>query len=254
MVEDLPRGLILLYHRVAELDRDPYQLAIPPEIFGLQMQVLADHWPVLTVSQGWQRVEQRQPGCWVAVSFDDGYLDVLDQALPRLRSGQSMTVFACTDQPDQEFWWDRLKDPALQPGLRRSSDPRLDAPNTGQAPRLTAQQLSWLGRQGGCEIGNHTHRHLCLPALGPDQQEQEIQSAQRLLQEWTGQSVTGLAYPFGDFNRQVRAQAARSCDWACGVRPGLVWKGVDPYQLPRVWVQNRSGKEFYQWLCALGLS
>ncbi|MBT9583924.1 polysaccharide deacetylase family protein [bacterium] len=254
MLDDLPRGLILLYHRVAQLATDPYHLSVSPQVFRSQMQVLADHWPVLTVSQGWQRVQQRQPGCWVAVTFDDAYLDVLEQVWPALREDQSLTLFACTHQPEQEFWWDRLSDPALQPRLRRSPAPRLAAPNTGTATRLNAEQLAWLGHQSQCEMGNHTHQHLSLTALDPLQQACEILQARQLLQQWTGQPVPGLAYPFGDFNDRVRQQAAAHCEWACGVRPGLVWKGVDPYQLPRLWAPNLIGEEFHQWLCTGGLS
>lgn len=254
MLEDLPRGLILLYHRVAQLGHDPYHLSVSPEVFRSQMQVLADHWPALTVSQGWQRVQQRQLGCWVAVTFDDAYLDVLEQAWPALQQGQSLTLFACTHQPEQEFWWDRLADRALQPQLRSSSCPRVAAPNTGRATRLNAEQLAWLGHQSHCEVGNHTHQHLSLTALDPVLQAREILQAQQLLREWTGQPVSGLAYPFGDCDGGVRQQAAAHCEWACGVRPGLVWKGVDPYRLPRLWAPHLSGKDFYQWLCAHGLS
>jgi peptidoglycan/xylan/chitin deacetylase (PgdA/CDA1 family) len=244
----------LLYHRVAELTSDPYLLAVSPRVFESQMKVLADHWPVLSVSQGWQRVQQRHSGAWVALSFDDAYRDVLEQAWPRLQPGQSATVFACTHQPEQEFWWDRLPDPALQPALRHSRDPQLEAPNTGAAPRLNANQLAWLGRQSGCEIGNHTHQHLSLTGLLPEQQSHQMEIARQLLQQWTGQSVNGLAYPFGDHDEGVRQQAATCSQWACGVRPGLVWRGVDPYQLPRLWAPRLVGKEFYHWLCSHGLS
>jgi len=254
VLEDLPRGLILLYHRVARLDADPYKLAITPQTFRSQMQVLADHWPAVTVSQGWERVQHRHPGAWVAITFDDAYQDVLEEAWPCLQTGQSITLFACTHEPEREFWWDRLQDPGLQPALRTSAEPEVNLPNSGRARRMGARELAWMGAQQGCEIANHTHRHLSLPCLEPARQLQEIEQAHQFLRQWSGQAVRGLAYPFGDQNEALRQRAATCCDWACGVKPGLVWKGVDPFHLPRMWVPELRGKDFYQWLSQHGLS
>ena len=248
------KGLILLYHRVADLAHDPFRLAISPKIFGEQMKALADHWPVLSISQGWQRVLQGQPGNWVALSFDDAYRDVLEQAWPRLQPGQAATLFACTHRPELEFWWDRLQDIGLQPKLRRSVRPQLYQPNTGLAPRLDREQLAWLAQQSNCEIGNHTHRHLCLPLLDSQAQLREIRLGQQLLQRWTGQLVRGLAYPFGDQNPALRQQASRCADWSCGVEPGVVWHPSQVHNLPRLWVEPLLGKEFLQWLNGHGLT
>jgi len=250
----LPRGLILLYHRVSRGD-DPFALKVRPEIFESQLQVVGDHWPVLPIAEGWRRVQESIPGCWVAISFDDGYRDFMQAAWPSLsQRGFAATVFACTHRPEQEFWWDRLTDPARQPELRTSLDPQLDAPNRGDALRLTPHELAWLARQPGCQVGNHSHRHLSLPGLCESERDHELQQARQLLCLWTGQSVEGLAYPYGDLDEATRATAARHAEWACTVTPDLVWKHSDPYGLPRAWVPNLEGKDFYRWLRRLGLS
>lgn len=250
----LPRGLILLYHRVGG-GEDPYGLKVSLEVFASQLQVLSAHWPVLPIAEGLRRVQQGIGGCWVAISFDDGYRDFLEAAWPMLSDrGLAATVFACSHEPEEEFWWDRLTDPHRQPELRFSADPQIDAPNRGQAPRLTAQELAWLARQPGCEVGNHSHRHLSLPQLTERECDQELAQARKHLCLWTGQPVAGLAYPYGDFDEATKARAARHADWACSVTPDLVWRYSDPYALPRAWAPNLAGKEFYEWLIGLGLS
>jgi len=252
MLKDLPCGLVLLYHRLGSPAHDPWNLFLEPDLFGAQMRLLAEHWPVVSLSQGLRRLAERQPGHWVAVTFDDAYRDVSEIALPRLRPGQILTVFACTHEPEREFWWDRLDDPALQPGLRASPDPHWEAPNRGLAPRLQPQEIAELARFH--EVGSHGHRHLSLPTLEPDRLAEELQDSRQLLQHWTGQTVAGLAYPFGDHSHSVRALAGGYYDWACGVQPGLVWKGSPRLALPRYWAPRLEGRAFYAWLCQQGLS
>jgi peptidoglycan/xylan/chitin deacetylase (PgdA/CDA1 family) len=84
--------------------------------------------------------------------------------------------------------------------------------------------------------------------------DKELQRARQLLCLWTGQPVAGLAYPYGDFDADTKVTAARHAEWACSVTPDLVWKYSDPYALPRAWVPNLAGREFYEWLLRLGLS
>lgn len=54
-----------------------------------------------------------------AITFDDGYTDVLTEAAPRLRAaGVPATVFVSTGSAtlDREFWWDELERLLLSPG------------------------------------------------------------------------------------------------------------------------------------------
>ena len=45
------RGLILLYHRVASLDRDPFEQAIAPENFEEQMATLTSAFNPMTLGE-----------------------------------------------------------------------------------------------------------------------------------------------------------------------------------------------------------
>ena len=104
--------IILMYHRIADIDLDPWSLAVAPARFAEQMDVLRRtrspvplDWLVREVAAG------RRPARAVAVTFDDGYLDVLDEGKPILdRTGIPATMFLTTGAlgSPSGFWWDRL--------------------------------------------------------------------------------------------------------------------------------------------------
>jgi peptidoglycan/xylan/chitin deacetylase (PgdA/CDA1 family) len=55
----------------------------------------------------------------VAVTFDDGYLDMLTNALPALiENSVPTTVFITTGNPGRPFWWDRLSQQIMGPAVR----------------------------------------------------------------------------------------------------------------------------------------
>lgn len=102
-------GLILLYHRVAELDHDPQGIAVTPAQFAEQLAILKrDRHPATLADVASGRVGPRG----VAVTFDDGYHDNLVHALPALAAaGVPATLFACTGPiaAGTHHWWDRVE-------------------------------------------------------------------------------------------------------------------------------------------------
>ncbi len=110
-------GIILLYHRVANVPSDPQLLAVQPAHFAAQMEVLAELAAPVTLAGCVVGRPATRPH--VAVTFDDGYADNLSNALPVLgRYGISATVFVTggPDAPAREFWWDELDALLLCPG------------------------------------------------------------------------------------------------------------------------------------------
>lgn len=110
--------LILMYHRVAELACDPWELAINLDHFDQQMEALRRIRKPLSMKKF---IEGLRDGSLseraVAVTFDDGYLDNLVNAKPILeRRGIPATVFLATGAIGQchEFWWDELTRLILQ--------------------------------------------------------------------------------------------------------------------------------------------
>lgn len=106
------RPRILMYHRVAALDRDPWGLSVHPKRFAEQLDVLRRKRTPLPLDDFVARLRAgRLPADAVAVTFDDGYIDNLRHARPALASaGVPATLFlatGATGNPDA-FWWDEL--------------------------------------------------------------------------------------------------------------------------------------------------
>jgi peptidoglycan/xylan/chitin deacetylase (PgdA/CDA1 family) len=97
--------LILLYHRIAELDRDPYGFSVHPERFADHCAILRRRYDVVPLGEiGGARK--------VAITFDDGYVDNSREACRiLLDAGLPATFFITAGHVGErtEMWWDRLE-------------------------------------------------------------------------------------------------------------------------------------------------
>jgi peptidoglycan/xylan/chitin deacetylase (PgdA/CDA1 family) len=258
---------ILLYHRVAELESDPQQLAVTPARFEEQLRVLrATCTPVALADVPRLLRARKLPKRPVAVTFDDGYRDNLHEAKPLLeRHGVPATVFVASGYVGRgtEFWWDELerlgredlhaqvKRASLEQRERllveiRSGDPRAGYLSVGH------EELKRLDG-GAVTVGSHTRFHLSLAAQPPDVQRDEIEGGARDLSEWLGRSVDLFAYPFGSPGVDV-SDATRRIAREAGVKaaavndPRVCSVATSRYALPRFLVRDWDGARFEQWL------
>lgn len=115
---ETPRPAILLYHRIAALAHDPWELAVTPENFEEHIKLLAQQRIPMFVDEMVARLQKGTlPSKAVAVTFDDAYLDNLVNAKPILaRYGVPATVFVPTGYVGRElpFWWDELATMVLE--------------------------------------------------------------------------------------------------------------------------------------------
>lgn len=116
----LSHAVILLYHRITEIDSDPLLLCVSPKNFEEHLQCLRQAYQPLSLqelitysSQGWL------PRRSVIITFDDGYADNLYQAKPLLEQYDlpaSVFVISGAVGHSKEFWWYDLEKLLLQPG------------------------------------------------------------------------------------------------------------------------------------------
>jgi peptidoglycan/xylan/chitin deacetylase (PgdA/CDA1 family) len=101
---------VLGYHRICDDDHDPLGLATGTDCFDTHVRFLADYCEPMRLQDAATAVRRgRPPPRSVAVTFDDGYIDTLEHALPVLeRHGVPATVFVTSGNPGAEFWWDEL--------------------------------------------------------------------------------------------------------------------------------------------------
>ena len=112
-----PRLTVLLYHRVNRPEEigelDPNLVDATPEEFDAQMSILARYFSPVTIDQ---IVEARHGGALprnaAIVTFDDGYRDNYQHAVPILkRHGLTAVFFVSTDYLTERrlFWWEIIR-------------------------------------------------------------------------------------------------------------------------------------------------
>src|SRR5438093_4118367 len=156
----------LFYHRVSD-DRD--ELAVTPARFREQMAFLAQGGyravAIVTASELLTRGEC--PSDVIALSFDDGYLDVAQNAMPVLEQyGFKATVFVVTGAADGRvsFSWYRREHP----------------------PVLQWRDIVALDRDSALLFEAHSVTHPKLPALSDDRARAEIVDCKSELEERLG--------------------------------------------------------------------
>lgn len=110
---------------------------------------------------------------------------------------------------------------------------------------LTQDEVVQLANGRLVEVGAHTMTHPVLSALPTSVQRSEIQQSKTYLEELLGTSVVSFAYPFGsrtDYTAKTVA-AVRNAGFlcACSNYADIVWRGSDPFQLPRILVRDWTG-------------
>ncbi|UZG45807.1 polysaccharide deacetylase family protein [Caldimonas thermodepolymerans] len=138
---------ILMYHRViADPAADPFRLGmcVRRDRFEAQIAWLRRHFNVIGLREAVDRLERGEPlpERALSVTFDDGYRDNLDVALPILEAhGVPFTLFVPTGglDTDEQLWWDRVIAALAGTGRETLDTGALDLP--GQPVRLSLS--SW---------------------------------------------------------------------------------------------------------------
>jgi peptidoglycan/xylan/chitin deacetylase (PgdA/CDA1 family) len=272
-------GVVVLgYHRVAEPDDDPFDLCVSPTHFGEQLDVIRRIATPVRLQDVVGTGGADPPARAVAITFDDGYLDILDTALPILRRHEvPATVFVVAGGLGAGFWWDRLASAFADAGgngdggapvsdlhgthLRLRGLPSADRERelrllgagsvaaTGPARCLSVEELRELAQDPLIEIGAHTCSHPWLPALPTPERRQEIGRSKRDLEEITGRRVSAFSFPHGGMSRGLRQEVrAAAYSLACCSRNDVWRRETDPYAVPRFWVPDQPGAAFERWL------
>jgi peptidoglycan/xylan/chitin deacetylase (PgdA/CDA1 family) len=109
----LNHGIILIYHRVANLASDPQLMAVAPARFEEQMDLLRRYFTPISLSELTNNLNnsKKTKGA-VAITFDDGYADSYLEAKPILEKFEiPATIFITTGfiGSARELWWDDLE-------------------------------------------------------------------------------------------------------------------------------------------------
>jgi len=211
---------ILMYHLVGPNGpTDPpitRALTVSARVFAAQMEWLKHvGFHAVSMRQLYDALERggRLPSRPVAITFDDGYRDVLWYAAPLLhRLRMPATAFVITGRiggPDPSF---------------------LTWPELGRLEAL------------GVAIGSHTVHHLELTLLSVAQARYELDASRHALQAHLHRPVRWFAYPAGRFDVQAEELVRRAGYLlALTTEPGALQIGADPYALHRDEILNTTG-------------
>jgi peptidoglycan/xylan/chitin deacetylase (PgdA/CDA1 family) len=214
---------VLMYHALGT----PKDARFSPWV--ISPSLLADHLALLRESgyefaglTDWAR-GQRAQNC-VVLTFDDGYADFLDHALPVLAShGARATVYVVTAYVGGQARW-------------------LPFATERTRPMLGWDDLRAI-QDSGIEVGSHGHQHIELDVVQPAIAESDVRRSRDALTE-QGFSPRSFCYPFGYANRRVRDMVARAgFTNACVVGRGLANSEKDMFQVRRLPVDHRTTPE-----------
>lgn len=107
-------AVILIYHRVTNLENDPQLLSVSPQNFERQIAVLRERCNLLPIEEFVDLFlkKKRFPERSVLITFDDGYADNLHEAAPILEKYDAQGLFYISTSlldTHSEFWWDELE-------------------------------------------------------------------------------------------------------------------------------------------------
>jgi peptidoglycan/xylan/chitin deacetylase (PgdA/CDA1 family) len=275
------KGAILMLHRVQPMAAAGFspnaRLSISPEYLrALLLGFRAADIDVISMDEALARVhDTKHTRRFVCFTFDDGYRDNLEHALPVFRRFRApFTVYATTSFLDRTLapWWIALEQVIARQPVSLATKERMFAERAGWFMRMTAAELppqlerflaehgqsmralaeremcSWSElrslQDAGVEIGCHGVSHARLSCESPEGVQRELSAARRLLEAQLGQPVRHLAYPYGKPEHVGPRDFAIACELgfasAVTTRAGCVFAGhtAHRHSLPRIEVTS----------------
>ena len=211
---------ILMYHQVSPKPTAAFaKYTVTVKAFAAQMRWLAvARYTPLTIEAlvaAWQgqRALPRRP---VVITFDDGFRDCMEFAVPILRQhGFSAVFFLVAGLMGRTSRW-----------MLHTSGVEFPLMDWAAARALESH---------GIECAAHSMTHPALADQPAAASRAELVECRQLLEDRLGREVRHLAYPFGSVSTGVRALAAEAgYVAACTTENGLAAEGDDRLRLPRV--------------------
>lgn len=222
------RIVILCYHSIHPSKAFS---SATPELFEEHLRWLRVHSELLPLNQALSaardsRAEGTKP--IVAITFDDGYADNYEYALPLLQKyGVPATFFVTVGLLE--------KDPVVLERFQTLRQSQLE-----DIRPLTWAQVREM-RRAGMDIGSHTYSHPNLVRLNRNETELELRKSKAIIEKRLGGAITLLAYPFGKPRRhfsRLTVEVAEEVGYQYGV--AVTFRAVrtsdSPLALPRFFV------------------
>lgn len=211
---------VLFYHRVAETHQNMWSMDFVT--FREQILWMQERFDLVSLEEVQNRIQSganERPA--VSITFDDGYAENCDQALPFLIENKiPVTYFVTTDHTKNQKPFPH------------------DVEEGTPLPVNTIESLRALAN-AGIEIGAHTRTH---PNLGnvtePIEIFDEVITATREMESFIGRKINYFAFPYGQYKNlnvevfQLLKEAGFKA--VCSAYGGWNEIGGDPFHIQRV--------------------
>ncbi|MGB0893053.1 MAG: polysaccharide deacetylase family protein [Parashewanella sp.] len=206
-------AVILQYHHVS--DDTPSATSVSLKQFKQHMDYLAaNHFNVISLSKLIRALQQGQalPAKTIAITFDDGYSNILHNAHSILKEHKFPYAMFIAIHPIEK----------------------------GYNNMMNWQQITRIAKEGA-EIMNHSygHDHLIRKQKDESQQQwlrrvkQNLLKTEAVIKRHTGKSHKVLAYPYGEYNQALMQLLADMKFTALGQQSGAVGKHSNMQALSR---------------------
>ncbi len=215
---------VLMYHHV-DYNPERSSIYVSPETFEQQMEFLKVHrYHVASLDEVMSALKtgKRLPPNTVAITFDDGHLDNIQNAYPVLKKmGFPATIFMITGNIGREDW-------------------------------LSEEDLKIMSDMG-IDIGSHTESHKYLPNVRNNEQiDWELVQSKARLEGILGKPVKYFSYPAGGLRSDIE-EMTRRAGYEGAVTTNYSARRHDPYALRRIKITESTGGLFSFWLKTSGL-
>jgi peptidoglycan/xylan/chitin deacetylase (PgdA/CDA1 family) len=220
-----PGVVVLIYHRVGRRTTSNVDLA--RDVFDAQVGELAAAGRIISIDDAADRIERGDPVEGpppVVLTFDDGTVDWVEEALPVLVAhGAPATFYVATD--------------FVERGL----------PFPGDGAPVSWSGLAELAASGLATIGSHTHGHALLDRTDGTAAAVELDRSIELIGERLGLACHHFAYPKALLGSDAaRAEVARRFRTAAVAGSRANGVGADLQRLTRTPVQVTDGMGWFR--------
>jgi peptidoglycan/xylan/chitin deacetylase (PgdA/CDA1 family) len=205
------------YHRVSD-DDDVF--AVTPDAFRAHMELLRSSGvTVLPLHEALGLLERPVEGQYACITFDDGYLDNLENALPVLEALElPATIFVISDVLEGAAAYDWYAYPP---------------------PHLTVSDLPRVLESGLVDIQAHSRTHRRLTRLDENDLAREIRGSKERLEQYVP-TLTSFSYPAGIHGpREIAAVLDAGFRAGVSTTPGVNPGGVPLGELNRTMIYWR---------------
>ena len=222
---------ILMYHQI---DIPPARgtplrgLVVAPSSFAWQMQLLTFlGYKGLSMRDLEPFLSGARTGKVVGITFDDGYQNNFEYALPVLqRNGFTATCYGVSSMIGGTNAW--------------------DAGKVAVKPLMTLQDWR-VWHAAGMDVGSHTCTHANLKELSDPEAQDQITRSKYQLEQSVGCEVNHFCYPYGWYQTKHQ-KMVKNAGYASATttRRGRVPAGANAYELQRIMVaQSTNPLQFY---------